>query len=112
MRRILLLLPVLAAALALQSIPPAAPGAADGNDEQPIPISSSWSKGVQAYLKLETNSTVFNVLYHYGKVHAAAGGVYGPNVSAPRTAWFLEYQRAGGTDVIAGVLHRDAALVS
>src|SRR5438270_8061028 len=85
--------------------------AADQSAEQPLPISGSWPAGIQAFLRTESSGPVFNVLYHYGRVTSAANGAYGPNVTARRSAWFLEYQRAGATDVIAGVLHRDRGLL-
>jgi hypothetical protein len=51
------------------------------------------------------------VVYRYGSNVPAADGAYGPNVTAPLSAWFLEYQRAGALDVIAGVLRHDPTLI-
>jgi hypothetical protein len=62
--------------------------------------------------RLESSTPVFDVLYRYGQNVPAANGAYGPNTTAPRSAWYLEYQRAGGTDVIAGVLRHDTALIT
>ena len=92
---------MLLAALAL-AIVPAAPSAA-----------ATSSSGLAAFVRLEESAPVFGVLYRYGKVTPAADGAYGPNVTAPRSAWFLEYQRAGSTDVIGGSLRAtpDPALV-
>ena len=64
------------------------------------------------FAKVESSTSVFDVLYQYGENVPAANGAYGPNVTAPRSAWFLEYQRAGGTDVIAGILRHDTALIA
>lgn len=58
-------------------------------------------------LGMETNPAVVNVLYRYGQNVSAANGAYGPNVTAPRSAWFLEYQRAGALDIIDGVVRPD-----
>jgi hypothetical protein len=108
MRRLLLLL----FALGSIAVLPTRTVLADANNEVPVAISPSWPSGVQSFLKMEESQAVFNVLYHYGKVKAAAGGAYGPNLTAPKTAWYVEYQRAGNVDVTAGVLHRDASLVA
>jgi hypothetical protein len=54
---------------------------------------------------------VVNVLYKYGSLRPAAAGAYGPNIAAPSTAWFVEEQRAGATDVVDGVLRQDSSLI-
>lgn len=64
------------------------------------------------FIHMESSTPVFDVLYRYGQNVPAATGAYGPNISAPRSAWYLEYQRAGGTDVIAGVLRHDPTLIA
>lgn len=77
------------------------------------PISaSSWPSGVRAFLRVETSPAVYNVLYRWGENVPDANGAYGPNGTAAPSAWYLEYQREGSTDVIAGVLHRDTAMVA
>lgn len=76
-------------------------------------FSSNWcSAGARALLCLENSRPVYDVLYRYGHVDAPPNGAYGPNVTAPRSAWFLEYQRAGGYDLFAGVLRHEPALIS
>jgi hypothetical protein len=64
------------------------------------------------FVRMESSTPVFDVLYRYGQNVPDANGAYGANTTAPRSAWFLEYQRAGGTDVIAGVLRHDTALIT
>lgn len=101
-----------AVAYGLKGRPTDSPTArADPSGERPYPILDSWPPALRRFLKVETSRPVFNVLYHYGHAAAAPSGAYGPNVTAPRSAWLLEYQRAGGVDVIAGVLHRDDGLI-
>lgn len=85
---------------------------AGSSGEIPYPISATWPRGVQAFLRVETSPTVYNVAYRWGQIIPASNGAYGPNGTAPRSAWYIEYQRAGSTDVIAGVLHRDPAMVA
>jgi hypothetical protein len=68
--------------------------------------------GVKSFVRVESSLPVFDVLYRYGHNDPAPNGAYGPNVTAPRSAWFLEYQRAGGYDVIAGALRNQPALIS
>ncbi|GAC1398624.1 MAG: hypothetical protein NVSMB52_12160 [Chloroflexota bacterium] len=70
--------------------------------------------GVSTFLKLESSTPVFEVLYRYGRNDPAGNGAYGANISAPPTAWFLEEQRAGGIDVMDGVLRHpfDPSLVA
>ncbi len=63
-------------------------------------------------VRMESSTAVFDALYRYGQNVPDARGAYGPNTTAPPSAWFLEYQRAGGTDVIAGVLRHDTALIA
>jgi len=67
--------------------------------------------GVKSFVRIESSLPVFDVLYRYGHNDAASNGAYGPNVTAPRSAWFLEYQRAGGYDIIAGALRNEPALI-
>ena len=67
---------------------------------------------IRSFLRVETSDSVVEVLYKYGSVHATTSGAFGENVSAPPTAWFVEEQRAGATDVIDGVLRQDSALVA
>ncbi|MBV9281101.1 MAG: hypothetical protein JOZ41_13550, partial [Chloroflexi bacterium] len=64
-----------------------------------------------SFVRVETSTPVVDVLYRWGQVDAASGGAYGPNATAPRSAWFLEYQRAGAVDVVDGVLRHDPGLV-
>lgn len=85
---------------------------ADPSVEHAFPISTSWPPGVQAYLRVEISPTIFNVLYRWGQTVPASSGAYGANVGAPRSSWYLEDQRAGSTDVIAGVLHGNRAMVA
>lgn len=61
---------------------------------------------------LESSPPVFNVLYKYGQVTVGASGAYGANVRAPRTAWYLEEQRAGGVDIFDGVFRSDPSLIA
>src|SRR5947209_7001979 len=68
--------------------------------------------GVQAYVRVESSTPVVNVLYRYGHNDPASSGAYGVNVTAPRSAWYIEEQRAGGTDVIAGVIRHDPSLIA
>jgi hypothetical protein len=79
--------------------------------EHTFAIPSSASPGIRAYLSMEMSPLLWDVIYQYGQSKAAANGAYGPNVTAPRSNWFLEYQRAGGQDVIAGVLRNDPGLI-
>lgn len=74
--------------------------------------STGSQSGVKTFVAVEASKPVFDVLYHYGRVDAAPNGAYGPNTTAPRSAWFLEYQRSGGIDVIDGVLRHDAGLIA
>lgn len=63
--------------------------------------------GSAFFSHIESSPAVFNVLYRYGQNTPSADGAYGPNVTAPRTSWYLEYQRAGALDVIDGVVRSD-----
>lgn len=81
------------------------------SSEQSYPIASSVPAGVRSFLQVETSSAVFNVQYHYGRVTPAANGAYGTNIVDPPSAWFVEDQRYGDTDVIAGVLHDDMPMI-
>ena len=71
----------------------------------------SSAPGSAPFVRLESSAPVFDVLYRYGQTVPDASGAFGPNTNAPRSAWLLEYQRAGGTDVIAGVLRHDPHLI-
>ncbi len=64
------------------------------------------------FVRIESSAPVFDVLYRYGQNVPDARGAYGLNSAAPRSAWFLEDQRAGGYDIIAGVLRRDSGLIA
>lgn len=79
--------------------------------EQPYPIPASLAPGIKSYLTVETSPDIFNVQYHYGRVTPAANGAYGPNITDPPTDWYIEDQRYGDTDVIAGILHDDVPLI-
>jgi hypothetical protein len=79
--------------------------------ERSYPIPATLSPGVRDFLRIETSSGVFSVQYHYGHVDPAPNGAYLSNINAPRTAWYIEDQRYGDIDVIAGVLHDNVALV-
>jgi hypothetical protein len=70
------------------------------------------SPGVDRFVLMESTGPVYDVLYKFGQNDAAKDGAVGPNETAPSSAWFLEYQRSGGYDVIAGILRQDPALVS
>jgi hypothetical protein len=67
---------------------------------------------VAEYVRVESSTDVVDVLYRYGHNDASSSGAYGVNTSAPRSAWFIEEQRAGGVDVIAGALRHDRALIA
>jgi hypothetical protein len=70
------------------------------------------SSGVASYVRTESSSDVVNVLYRYGHNDPAASGAYGVNVAAPAHHWYIEEQRAGGTDVTAGCIRGDTALIA
>ncbi|GAC1324808.1 MAG: hypothetical protein NVSMB22_14010 [Chloroflexota bacterium] len=76
-----------------------------------VQVTMGVPPGVRAYLSQETDPALFRVLYQYGQAIAASNGAVGPNISAPRSRWYLEYQRAGGLDVIAGVMRGDTTLI-
>lgn len=61
---------------------------------------------------IEASPPVYDVLYRYGQVEAARSGAYGANIGASSHAWYLEEQRAGGVDVIDGVLRKDSSLIA
>lgn len=63
--------------------------------------------GLKTFVQVESSRPVFDVLWKYGHVDPAPNGAYGANVNAPRSAWFIEEQRAGATDVIDGVLRHE-----
>lgn len=104
-------LPILIAMVVGVLVPALPRAALAGDGEQPYPISSSLRPGLQDFLRIETSSGVFNVQYHYGHVTPAANGAYLANIAAPRSAWYIEDQRYGDADVIAGVLHDDVSLI-
>ncbi len=89
----------------------APPSARAPDAEQPYPISASLPLAVKRFLRVETSPGVFNVQYHYGHVDPAPNGAYLNNVAAPRSAWYIEDQRYGDTDVIAGILHDNVTLI-
>lgn len=65
------------------------------------------------FVAFEHNHTVVDVLYRYGQVNEGApSGALGPNVTAPRSAWYLEEQRGGATDVIDGVFRDQPDLIA
>jgi hypothetical protein len=63
--------------------------------------------GLTRFVQIESSKPVFDVLWKYGAVGAAPSGAYGANINAPRSAWYIEEQRAGVTDVIDGVLRHE-----
>lgn len=85
---------------------------ADSSAESPYPRSPTWPPGIRRFLRVETSPTIFNVLYRWGQIVPEPDGAYGPNVVARRSAWYVEYQRAGSTDVIAGVLHDNSEMIA
>lgn len=115
MRRALLFAALLSVLLgrALLSPPNRAPAGskASAGPRSLYTFSAGAPSGVRAYLRVESSQPVFNVLYRYGRVDAAPNGAYGPNATAPASHWYVEYQRAGATDVISGVLRGDRGLV-
>jgi hypothetical protein len=60
---------------------------------------------------MENSAIVFQSVYEYGANTAAPDGSYGANIHTGPRSWFLEEQRAGGLDVIAGVLRREPTLI-
>lgn len=76
----------------------------------PAPPSSAHRSGrssrVAAMVSVETSAPVYDVLYWAGQNTPAANGAYGPNITDPASAWYLEYQRAGAIDVLDGILRR------
>lgn len=65
------------------------------------------------FIAFEHNPAVVNVLYRYGQVdEAASNGALGPNVNAPRSAWYPEEQRGGATDIIDGVFRDQPELIT
>lgn len=68
---------------------------------------------VSRFMAVEHSSAVVSVLYRYGQVDAGApNGALGPNVTAPRSAWYPEEQRGGATDIIDGVFRDDPNLIA
>jgi hypothetical protein len=76
------------------------------------PVGAAPISGVAAYVRLESSTAVVDVIYRYGHNDPAPSGAYGVNIKAPHTAWYLEEQRAGGTDVIGGAIRHDPALIA
>jgi hypothetical protein len=66
---------------------------------------------INRFVLMESTGPVYDVLYKFGQDDAAPDGAVGLNQTASRSAWYLEYQRAGGYDVTAGVVRRDAGLI-
>lgn len=65
------------------------------------------------FASFERSPAVVGVLYRYGQVdEGAPNGALGPNVTAPRSAWYLEEQRGGATDVIAGTVRDQRDLIA
>jgi hypothetical protein len=65
------------------------------------------------FVSFEHTPTVVGVLYRYGQVdEGAPNGALGPNVHAPRSAWYLEEQRGGATDIIDGVFRDQPDLIT
>jgi hypothetical protein len=74
---------------------------------------SAASASESRYVKFESSTPVVNVLYRYGHVDPGnAAGALGPNVTAPRNAWYIEEQRGGATDITAGVIRNDPNLIA
>lgn len=73
--------------------------------------SGATARAPSPFVKFETSTLLVNVLYRYGRTTAAANGAYDVNVHAPRSHWYMEAQRAGATDVIAGVVRGDTGLI-
>jgi hypothetical protein len=76
------------------------------------PAALDAASSVSSYVHVESSPDVVNVLYRYGHNDPAASGAYGVNVAAPAKDWYIEEQRAGGTDVIAGCIRSDPALIA
>lgn len=85
--------------------------AVDSRAGGPVAVAAT-AVAPSAFVRVESSAPVFDALYRYGQNVPDSRGAYGPNTTAPASAWFLEYQRAGGTDVIAGVLRHDPALIA
>jgi hypothetical protein len=75
-------------------------------------VTREQSTKLESFSLLESTEPVFDVLYRYGHLDSSSTGAYGANINAPRSHWFLEYQRAGGYDITAGVVRSDPALVA
>jgi hypothetical protein len=65
------------------------------------------SAGVSTFVGVEKSAPVYDVLWRYGHNDAAPNGAFGVNIKAPHSAWFIEEQRAGATDVIDGVFRHE-----
>lgn len=77
-----------------------------------LPLGRADAAGPGAFLAMEKAPVVYNVLYRWGQVSAGPGGAYGANISASRSAWLLEEQRYGDTDVIDGTLRGRPSLIA
>lgn len=80
----------------------------------PSPSRSIWRVPETAFLRTETSAQVISVLYRYGANAPGARGAYGSNLTAPKSDWYLEDQRAGGLDVIDGIVRspQDPGLIA
>jgi hypothetical protein len=107
---VLFILFALAVAAAL-FLPHSLPAGSSGTEASPAPVPAE-KPGPNALVWLESSTPVVDVLYRYGQAIGAAGGAYGANVRAPRSAWYLEEQRAGAVDIYDGILRDDPGLIS
>ncbi|HZT97603.1 MAG TPA: hypothetical protein VFB34_12285 [Chloroflexota bacterium] len=105
-----LLILIVLLALLLQALP-ARLALADNSGEKPYAINPALPQAVQTFLRMETSDAVFNVQYRYAKITPASDGAYLQNVGSSRSNWYIEDQRYGSPDVIAGVLHENDALI-
>ncbi len=96
-------------ALLTSSLP--ATALADNSAEKKYTISPSLPLGVRTFLQMEVSAPVFNTQYHYGKITPASNGAYLQNVGSSRSSWYIEDQRYGETDVVAGVLHENLDMI-
>lgn len=99
-------------ALVLHAAPPGDAAPARQNSEVHFAMSRGWPVRVRDFLRVETSTPVYNVLYQYGSIAASPSGAYGPNVTDSPARWYVEYQRAGATDLIDGVLRGDSGLIA
>src|SRR5947209_16088698 len=70
------------------------------------------SPAIDRFVLMESTGPVYDVLYKFGEDTGAKDGAYGLNVHAPPSSWYLEEQRAGGYDLIAGVARQDPELIT